>query len=327
MRPVACALALVVAGRAAPAFAQPEAPARPAAPAFAQPEAPARPAAGAEGEWSGSPRDAAGAAGVALRSRFGVASAPFAAPSFPTVKGFGVASTLSAYARVGDDLWFGARVAGVTASVEQPAGSYLREAAWANPELWIERHARLSPFVRVNLKASAGLPFAESGPARALFENRALAAGSALEAGLEQGAFTPGVVPIGVAGRVDFIKAPWVASVGVRLPAFVRHSDAGLPDGARARAFGFAPSAMLRAAYWPGRHFGLSLAGHLVVDVARVADPARGGERDGRVQPVVEAGLHVPVGERLYVGVEGGGPVGGALRGTFALGLNAGVRF
>lgn len=313
MRPAACVLALAVACRASPVFAQAE--------------APERPAVGAEGDWSGSPHDAAGAAGVALRSRFGAASAPFAAPSFPAVKGFGVASTLSAYARVGHELWFGARVAGVTASVEQPAGSYLREAAWANPELWIERRLRPSPLVRINLKASAGLPFAESGPARALFENRALAAGSALEAGLEQGAFTPGVVPVGVAGRVDFITSPWVVSAGVRLPAFVRHSDAGLPDGARTHAFGFAPSATLRAAYWLGRHFGLSLAGHLVVDVARVADPARGAERDGRVQPAVEAGLHIPIGERLYVGGEGGGPLGGARRGTFALGLNAGVRF
>jgi hypothetical protein len=271
--------------------------------------------------------DVRGTWGVALSMRAGVATTPLASNSFAEAKGHAVVTVLSAYAAVTPPVWIGLQVPLVAASVAQPAGSYLDEAAWGAPRIFAaiqwDRPLRETMSLRTTMRFSAGAPFAEHGPAGWLLENRALSIANAVEGWLGPELYTPGAVPLEATLRLDLATMPWIVSGGVKLPLTLRVSDADLSPE-RTRKVGFSPTIEAIVAHWRKR-FGLSLGTYLVTQVLRIDDAPRPGSR---LQLVVRPEVAWRLGENMLLAADVIVPLGGALGGaTFGLGVHVAASF
>lgn len=270
--------------------------------------------------------------GVALLMRFGVTDAPFYSAELPEVKGHALVALLSGYARVGGDYAVGLRVPLSGASVAQPAGVYVDEAAWGNPELWAERRWSFSVGGGLRLRATGrfavGTPLADRGPAGSLLENRALEIASALEGYREQELYLPGVLPLAASAQVELCSSRWAAVASVKLPLLIRVSDAGYSDRSTLHPLGTAPVLGLQGTAWVTPRFGISVAGHLVINAVPPVEPARAAGGSSVVQVVLAPALQVGLGAHVLLRVDVVAPVAGPLGGTtFAGGLHTEVRW
>jgi hypothetical protein len=265
---------------------------------------------------------ARGIAGIALRLHGGVATAPFPAEAFPEARGQALVTVLSAYASLGRAASIGVRLPLVAATVRQPAGAYVDEAAWGNPEIDGEGIVVREPWagatLRVVVGGAIGAPIAQYGPSGPLLQNRALAVGSAIEGWTDRELYTPGVLPISTGARAELVGSRYEFALDLKLPLLVRVLDADLAAASR-RAVGLYPVIGARGAFWPWPWLGLSLGADAAFDLARVEEPARPTPRFQLVgAPRVTLRLH----RSLRASVECFVPIGGALGGdTVGCGL------
>ena len=215
-------------------------------------------------------------ADLSLRLRGGAATAPFATTELPEAKGQGMVVVLSGRGRVLPFTWVGARVPLALVSVAQPAGSYVAEAAWGNPELYTERELVLrrddALTLAANVRLAVGLPLAERGSPNGLMAHRALAIADALGGWRDRELFVAGVVPVGVSGQLTLSSARWSVGASAKLPLLFRVSDADLP---RTRAVGVTPALGANASAWVSGSFGLSLDLHAAFDAVALVVWAR----------------------------------------------------
>jgi hypothetical protein len=137
----------------------------------------------------------------------------------------------------------------VLTGLQQPAGAFYAEAAWANPELSgafeLMRREQDGWTLDLTTSLALGVPIAEHDNAQ--LAGRALAFADALEGFGEPELFTPGVLPFSPAGHLLLASKRWRFGVSLKLPVLVRISDASLPSASVTRSLGFVPVAELSA--------------------------------------------------------------------------------
>jgi hypothetical protein len=268
--------------------------------------------------------DAPGVVGGHLDVHGGATTAPFAAPSLREVSGHAIVAVAGGYGRVAGPIWIGARLPLVLGSVRQPAGSYVDEAAWGNPEAFAEhrlqlrrRSVRLSAATRLSI----GAPLAGAGSDEGLLERRSLAIADALHGWSERALFAPATWPVTVSTRVTVDAGRWSAQASAKAPFFFRVADPPHRSGIDAAGVGFTPSLGLAGAAWVTRGFGVSLATHLVVDAV---PPLAWQDDPSPLQLSLQPGLHLRLGTHAWVRAELLAPIAGALAGD-TLGGGLGV--
>ncbi|HEU0036228.1 MAG TPA: hypothetical protein VFQ53_36695 [Kofleriaceae bacterium] len=250
----------------------------------------------------------------------GVASAPFVAMDFPHVDGSAAAFVLAARAHVRGEVAVGARIPLALVDVGQPAGSYVGQAAWGNPELFVEESfaTELGRPVFVRARLAIGAPLAEHG-SPGLLENRALAIADAMLAWRDRELFVPGVVPITPAGELALPFGRWSVRAIAKLPVLVRVSSQASGEGA-SNAVGLAPVLGVGAGAAITSRLQLTAGIHAAFDLVRPlvwVDPA------SRVQTSMQADLAWHIHGSLRLGATLLVPLGGALGGdTVAAGLS-----
>lgn len=80
---------------------------------------------------------------LTLLARFGGATTPFATAELPEANGHGMVAVVSGRVRFSPFVRVGARLPLAVLNVAQPAGSFVGETAWGNPELYVERELAL----------------------------------------------------------------------------------------------------------------------------------------------------------------------------------------
>ncbi|HEX2672483.1 MAG TPA: hypothetical protein VHM25_16490 [Polyangiaceae bacterium] len=265
---------------------------------------------------------------VAERAHLAVASTPFDVQALPEANGQVLSFVTDAWYELRDETWLGLRLPLVAASVRQPAGSYLDEAAWGNPELRLARRftliLRTGVRLQLTLGGGVGIPLAEHD--RSLMPNRALAIANAGEGLAEPELFTPGELPLTPFARLDYTSRGFRALALLKVPLLLRVSDADLPSTqSQPRAFGLSSLLALEGSYDFTRHLGMALASQWVVEVLPASEHVRSVPA---LQWLVRASPYYAMGERGSVLVDVQAPIGGALGGTtFALGVRAALRF
>ena len=253
---------------------------------------------------------------ISLQLHGGATTAPFTATELPRVNGHGIALLFAARVRVQPLLYVGARVPLALINVGQPAGSYVAEAAWGNPELLVEREFSFeagarSVFARARL--AVGVPLAEHGSA-GLMENRALAVADALFAWRERELFVPGVVPVTPAGELAMPFDRWSAHAMVKLPVLIRVSEVTSTN-----AIGLTPVLALGAHAAITRKLEASGGVDGAFDLMRPVEWVGDGSR---VQLSAHAGLVWRIAGGFRLGATFLLPLGGALGGeTLAGGI------
>jgi hypothetical protein len=284
----------------------------------------------AEHDWPASPR-AEGAEeriSLAVSTRAGLVEAPFVTSAFPEVSGFGMVLTGSAAVQFSSIGWLRLKLPVSVVRLDFPAGAQVSEAALGNLELGLEHSLELRPSTRVGFLAGVLAPSAEHGSRTSLLGNRALALASALSAGKDSASLTPGVIGLRLAGSVEHSHHPFAFRASLDVPLLVRISDASLPEHTETHAIGVLPSLNLGAAWWITSSFGVSLGAGLITEPWRVQEPTLERDRNRRVQPVVEPGLHLRLGEYVTLGLNAIIPVAGALGGdAFGIGLHGRLGF
>ena len=263
---------------------------------------------------------------VEERAHFGVATAPFDVRSLSQAKGQAFSLVTDAVVRIGDLGWVGLRVPVVAGSVAQPAGSYVDEAAWGNPELRAARRAVLIDrdglLLRWTAGAGVGVPLAEHAPS--LLPNRVLAIANGVEGLGEPELFVPGRLPLTAFGQLDVVSGRFRVLGLLKVPVLFRVSDADLPSGeADSRAAGIAAVARIEGRASITRGFGLAVSTQLFVD----ALPATAHVRETPpVQLLLHGGPFFQVSNWGSIAVDIQAPVFGALGGsTFGGGLRLAV--
>jgi hypothetical protein len=156
--------------------------------------------------------------------------------------------------------------------------------------------------------------------------NRLLAVADGIEGRGNPEWFTPGVVPVTPSGALSWEAGRLRLSAELRLPLFVRVSDADMPSAmADTRPLGFATVLRGEARYRLSRRLALATDAHLFFDVV----PAVAHVRDvSRVQDFERLSLHVHFGsaaalivdlQTAVAGELGGTMLAGGLRGTVNL--------
>jgi len=265
---------------------------------------------------------------VSERAYFGVAAGPFDARALSEAKGQALSSVSEAWYRLHGEAWIGVRVPLVLASVRQPAGSYLDEAAWGNPELRLARrftlvrNAKLT--LRLTLGAGVGVPLAEHAPS--LMPNRALALANAMQGFAEPELFTPGELPLTPFGELDYASGSFRALALLKVPALFRVSDADLPDAeSNPRPFALTPVFSLEARYSLTRHFGFALATQLTWDALPASEHVRSVPA---LQLMLRGSPYFELGRSGALFVDLQAPIAGLLGGnTVAFGLRASLQF
>ncbi len=259
------------------------------------------------------------AAEISLAVLGGAATAPFVTMDFPLVDGGGAAVLVATRVRVRPRLAVGARVPLALVNVGQPAGSYVAEAAWGNPELFVER-AYLPDVSRplfVRARLAVGAPLAEYG-SNGLMENRALAITDAVLAWRERELFIPGVVPITPAGEVTLPFRRWSAHAIVKMPVLVRVSDAS--GEGTTNAVGLTPVLGLEARAEITSRAHVTGGVHGAFELVR---PLVWMDERSRVQTILHADFAWRITAGFGLGVSVLVPVGGPLGGeTFAAGIS-----
>jgi hypothetical protein len=252
---------------------------------------------------------------LSLTNRAGLATAPFVTPPFPEVSGFGMVLTGAAAARFSPLGWLQLKLPVTFAWLDFPAGAQVPETALGNLELGLEHPLELRPSTRIGLLAAFIVPSAEHGTETALLNNRALALGSALSGGKDSPLLTPGVTGLRLGASVEHSQHPFEFRASLDVPLLARVSDASLPEETETHPIGILPAIDLEATWWLTPWFGTSLGGGLFAELLRVQDPALEGDRNSRLQPVLEPGLHLWLGHHVELGLEASIPVGGTLGG------------
>jgi hypothetical protein len=284
----------------------------------------------AEHDWPAPPRaiDAEERVSLSLTARAGLAEAPFVTAAFPEVSGFGTVLTGAAAVELWPMGWLRLRVPVSLVRLDFPAGAQVSETALGNLELGLEHSLKLRPTTRVGFLAALLAPFAEEGSRTALLKNRALALASAVSGGKDTAHFTPGVTGLHLGGSLEHSRYPFAFRASLDVPLLVRISDAGLPEHTEIHSFGMLPALDLSAACWITPWFGASFGAGLITEPLRVQEPTLERDRDRRLQPVVEPGLHLQLGEHAALGLDASIPVAGSLGGdAFGFGLQGRLGF
>jgi hypothetical protein len=249
-------------------------------------------------------------------ARFIVAHAPFFTEAFPVLDAHGLLFALGARYSLSPAWTLGARMPLAALSVRQPAGSYLDEAAWANPTVFVKRSiaaARLGDHgLAAWLGADVGVPLAEHGPPGALLENRALEAANAAGAYLSPESYLPATLPFVMRAGGRFEDASWSAEGEVGVPLLMRLGDADLPADTRSHRLGLWPSLQVIVAVQTTRWLHVSLGANAALAAVRVFEPRH---EVSRVQASLRAGSSFRLSKRLELGLTFLAPVAGALGG------------
>lgn len=261
-----------------------------------------------------------------VSNRAGLAQAPFFTPAFPNVSGFASVLTLGAAVRLSSLQCLRLRLPVTVARLDFPARAQVAETALGNVELAFEQTVALPTATRIGLVGALVIPSASHGPAQALLDNRVLALGNAVNGVQDSALMTPGVSGVRLAGSFEHWHEPFELRARFELPLLVRISTASLPTEAKTQTIGILPSLELRAAVWLARWFGASLGAALVTEPFRLQEPTREGERERRVQVLVEPAFFFRVGQHVTLGLDGSVPVGGNLGGK-AWGVGTLARF
>jgi hypothetical protein len=263
---------------------------------------------------------------VSEEAHFGVATAPFEARSLPEAKGQALAFVTEGWLRVDGLGWVGLRVPAVAGSMAQPAGSYIDEAAWGNPEVRAAARAVLVDRERLSLRLTVGggvgVPVAEH--AASLLPNRVLAIANGARGFADPELFRPGRLPLTPFAQLDATTGRWRVIGLLKVPLLLRLTDADLPSGeSRSRAVGLAAVARVEGRVAITRAFGLSLSTQLFVD----ALPAVAHVREtSPLQLLLRGGPFFAIADRVSIAVDVQAPVGGALGGsTVAAGIRLGA--
>lgn len=256
---------------------------------------------------------------VRLDTAAGVAAGPFLAMDLPRVEGSGAALVLAIRMRVHAALDVGVRVPLAATYIQQPAGSYVSESAWGNPEVFVE-HAHAFALPRpllVRARLALGAPLAEHG-AGGFMEHRALAVADALLAWRDRELFVPGVVPLTPAVELALPSRRWSAYATLKLPLLVAVTDA-TPDGS-SNALGITSVVGLGARVGITSRLHVAGGAHAAFELVR---PLEWIERGSRVQPSAHVELDWRIHGSFSLGVRCIVPVAGPLGGdTFSAGLS-----
>jgi hypothetical protein len=252
---------------------------------------------------------------LSMTSRAGLIEAPFVSTAFPEVSGFAVVLTSTAAVQVSPLGWLHVKLPISFVRLDFPARAQVAETALGNLELGLEHPVEVLPATRLGLLAGFLVPSAEHGSSTALLNNRALALGSALTGGEDTPLLTPGVTGLRLGASVEHSLRALVLRASLDVPVLVRISDASLPDDVETHRLGVLPSLDLSAAFWINSAFAASLGAALITEPWRVQEPALPDDRKQRLQPVLEPGLHLRLGRRLTLALDGSVPVAGALGG------------
>jgi hypothetical protein len=264
---------------------------------------------------------------LSVSNRAGLVTAPFVTAPFPEVSGFGDL-LIGATALKLSSTWLRLRVPISIARLDFPAGAQVAETALGNLELGLERTVDLGPATRVGLLGAALAPSAEHGPRASLLNNRALAIGNALNGGKQAALLTPGVTGLRFGVGVEHLAHPFELRASLAVPLLVRVSDASLPEDAETHTLGMLPALDLKATWWIASWFGASLGGTLITEPWRVMEPARERDRNQRLQPIAESGLHARLVAHITLGLDASIPLGGALGGeVWSIGTHARLGF
>ena len=250
----------------------------------------------------------------------GVATAPFYSDNLPEATGHGAVFVARGSWHASNDFGFGVAVPAVSINVRQPAGSYVNEAALGNPLLWAERRWKFEPFEGW-LRFGVGVPLAEFGPDRLLYENRALAIADAIGGWHDRELFAAGLVPapLTLGGALD--HGMLEIDAVLKLVPMLRIHDASL-ESDKAHAFAFFALAGMRAMVRPLGWFGAGVHAHLAIDAA----PQASSPRERTLQPVLRPELEFRVGEHFELRADVAIPIAGALGGeSVGVGIHASV--
>jgi hypothetical protein len=265
---------------------------------------------------------------VAERAQFGVASAPFDLRTLSEAKGQAFSFTSDAWYELRAETWIGLRLPLVAASVRQPAGSYLDEAAWGNLELRFAQRFTLmqerARALRLTLGGGIGIPLAEHDSS--LMPNRALAIANAAQGFAEPELFTPGELPFTPFAQTDFTSGHFRALALLKLPVLLRVSDADLPPTqSNPHRLALTPVLQIEARYSLSRHFGVAFAPQLTLDALPPSEHLR---HVPALQLLVRAGPYFELGNRGTLALDLQAPIAGSLGGsTVALGVRSAIRF
>jgi hypothetical protein len=270
-----------------------------------------------EHDWPAPPRaeEAEERFSLAVSNRAGLGEAPFFTTAFPAVSGFGSVLTSTAALRLSPVGWLHVRLPVSFVRLDFPARAQVSEAALGNLELGLEHGVEVRPSTRVGLLAAVLAPSAEHGPSTSLLNSRALALGSALNGGKDSALLTPGVIGLRLGVSLEHSRGPFELRASLDVPLLIRVSDASLPEETETNPIGIVPALDVRAAFWITSWFGASLGVDLITEPLRVTEPALERHRRGRLQGVVEPGLHVRLGNYVGLGLDASVPVGGNLGG------------
>ncbi len=265
---------------------------------------------------------------IAERVNFGLASAPFDVGTLSEAKGQALSFVSDAWYQLSAETWVGLRLPLIAASVRQPAGSYLDESAWGNPELRFAKRFTLvqqpSLMLRLTVGGGIGVPLAEHDPS--LLPNRALAIANALQGFADPELFTPGELPFTPFAQLDYGSGPFRALALLKVPALFRVSDADLPEAqSNPHAFALMPVLALEARYSLTRHFGVALASQLSLDAL---PPSEHIHSVPALQLMLRGSPYFELGQRGALFIDLQAPIAGALGGsTVALGVRAALQF
>jgi hypothetical protein len=265
------------------------------------------------------------ASSLELDALLGTSRAPYYTRAFREVSGYLALLTLQGDVALGRHFALGARLPLVLARVEQPGGSLLAEAAWANPELSAAYQCALVAPRRWTLSSKTqlalGLPLAQHADESSQLEGRALALADAIEGYSQPELYTPGVLPITATQRFVLRDRRWELTAALKLPLAVRIADADLPAETDTHQIALVPVLELGATLWITRRFGISVSPRLTVRAA----PAVESEA-GAVQLLLPAALQWRLGQHVGIAANFQAPVAGSLGGTTyagGLGINA----
>jgi hypothetical protein len=254
---------------------------------------------------------------LAAEAQLAVVKAPFFTRNFPELEAHGFVLELRGYYAWSADWAIGGDAPLSLMNVRQPGGSFLREAAWGNPGVFVRRRIAPLAFRQRMLEgwtsASFGLPLAEHGDAASLLENRALEAANAARSYLSPESFTAGVLPLTLEAGLGTRHGRFAADATLAAPLLLRLSRAELPNEARLHRLGFLPRIGLGGSVDLLRFLRFVLEADAALAVARVFEPR---EPASRLQLSLRPGLLFMLGRRLDVGLTFVAPIAGPLGGS-----------
>ena len=259
--------------------------------------------------------------GVFLRTRVGRATAPFFTEALPTAQSEftqAISFVFGGHFAASPNLSVGARVAAAPSVVMQPAGSYIDEKTWGNPELFAQMPGpafSLGPFRGASaFRIALGVPLA--GHDRRLSRNRVVAVSDAMEGWRNAELHTPGVLPVTATYTSTLVDGDWHLQGAAKLPVMFRINDADLPEESATRAVSSVPHVSLGATYWATPWFAASALTYLAVQA-----PAPVAHDRGAVQLGLEPGVRFVICDSLAIALDASVPLGGPLADTLGFGI------